>query len=227
MIRPALLLLALFLFLDPPSAQVVGSQEQHRTFRIPFHTTNGLILLDATVNDNVATLVLDTGSGGTVVSPKAYGETQVHSHSLSEDAAGPGYLGLAKHMRADLKLADGARFNMDVSVISGVSLLAASQAADAITTRQLLGRGGWENNPLFGRHPSPAKQAGINLAFFAGESAVFYLTEHNRHAWIRWTGRAFLAHAVIEHSYLAGCNAGINTHAPEAHNCTPLTPAPF
>jgi len=47
----------------------------------------------------------------------------------------------------------------------------------------------------------------------------FYLTERNRHAWVRWTGRALLAHAVVEHSYLAACNAGI---APVSQNCTPF-----
>ena len=73
-----------------------------------------------------------------------------------------------------------------------------------------------------GRHPPPAKQAGINLAFFAGESAVFYFTEHNRHAWVRWTGRAILAHSVIEHSHAAACNAGIDLHAPGPQNCRPL-----
>jgi hypothetical protein len=51
--------------------------------------------------------------------------------------------------------------------VAGVSLLAAAKTADAITTRQLLDGGGWENDPVFGRYPSPAKQAGINLAFFA------------------------------------------------------------
>jgi hypothetical protein len=111
--------------------------------------------------------------------------------------------------------------------IAGVSLLAASKTADAIATRQVLHRGGWENNPVFGRHPSPAKQAGINLAFFAGESAVFYLTEHNRHAWVRWTGHAFLAHAVLEHSYLAACDVGMNTRALKTHSCGPMVPAPF
>ena len=105
---------------------------------------------------------------------------------------------------------------------AGISLLAAAKTADAITTRQLLDRGGWENDPVFGRHPSPTKQAGINLAFFAGESAVFYLTEHNRHAWIRWTGRAILAYSIVEHSQAAACNAGINTHVPGVQNCGPL-----
>jgi len=106
--------------------------------------------------------------------------------------------------------------------VPGVSLLAAAKTADAITTRQLLDRGGLELNPVFGRSPSPAKQAGINLAFFAGESALFYFTERNHHAWVRWTGRAFLAHSVVEHSYAATCNAGINTHEPVTQHCRPL-----
>ena len=105
--------------------------------------------------------------------------------------------------------------------MAGVSLLAAAKTADAITTRRALNQGAWENDPVFGRHPSPAKQAGINLAFFAGESALFYVTERNRHAWVRWTGRALLAHAVIDHSQAAACNAGIDTHGP-ARNCGPL-----
>jgi len=106
--------------------------------------------------------------------------------------------------------------------ITGISLLAAAKTADAITTRRALNQGGWENDPLFGRHLSPAKQAGINLAFFAGESALFYVTEHNRHAWIRWTGRAFLAQSIIGHSHAAVCNAGIDLHAPGPQNCEPL-----
>ena len=106
--------------------------------------------------------------------------------------------------------------------VAGISLLAASKTADAITTRQLLDRGGLELNPIFGRSPSPAKQAGINLAFFAGESALFYLTEHNRHAWVRWAGRAFLAHSVVEHAYAVACNAGIDTHEPVSQKCRPL-----
>jgi hypothetical protein len=121
----------------------------------------------------------------------------------------------------DKPLPDAPKPNKKV-FLTGISLLAAAKASDAIITRQLLDGGGWENDPLFGRHPSPAKQAGLNLAFFAGESALFYVTEHNRHAWIRWTGRAFLAHSIIEHSHAAACNAGINLHAPGAQNCRPL-----
>lgn len=105
---------------------------------------------------------------------------------------------------------------------AGVSLLAASKAADAITTRQLLDRGGWENNPVFGKHPSPAKQAGINLAFFAGQTAGFYFTERTKHAWVRWTGRAFLGAEAADHVKLAVCNARIDPRSPTVQNCRPL-----
>lgn len=105
---------------------------------------------------------------------------------------------------------------------AGISLLAVSKTADAITTRQLLDRGGHENNPIFGPHPSPAKQSLINLGIFGAQATAFYLTEHNRHAWVRWTGRALIGHFIVEHSRLAACNAGIDTRSPRVQNCKPL-----
>lgn len=80
------------------------------------------------------------------------------------------------------------------------------------------GRGS-ELNPLFGPHPSPAAQAGINLGIFAAQSAAFYFTERSRHKWIRWTGRAFLAHEFEAHTRFAACNAGLDTHSPVTKNC--------
>jgi hypothetical protein len=55
-------------------------------------------------------------------------------------------------------------------------------------------------------------------ATFAVDSTVFYLTEHNRRAWVRWTGRAYIAFVIEEHTRLAGCNAGIDIHSPTVHN---------
>lgn len=110
---------------------------------------------------------------------------------------------------------------------AGVSLLAASKTADAITTRQNLdlpdGRGA-KLNPIFGRHPSPVKQSLINLGIFGVQAGAFYLTEHNRHAWIRWTGRALIGHEILEHSLLAACAAQINTQSPMTQSCKPLIP---
>ena len=111
--------------------------------------------------------------------------------------------------------------------VAGVSLLSSAKTADAITTRRNLDQGGWENNPVFGRHPSPAKQAGINLAVFVAQAGAFYLTEHSRHSWIRWTGRALLATATEEHARLAACNAGINTRSPVVPELQSVSPGGF
>ncbi|HEX8882228.1 MAG TPA: hypothetical protein VF749_19435 [Candidatus Acidoferrum sp.] len=55
-------------------------------------------------------------------------------------------------------------------LVAGISLLAASKTTAASTTRQLLDRGGRELNPVFGQHPLPATQAGINAEIFAAQS---------------------------------------------------------
>ena len=108
--------------------------------------------------------------------------------------------------------------------IVGTALLAASKTADAITTRRLLDRGGWENNPIFGPYPSPPEQSRINLGIFGAQAGAFYLTQRNRHGWVRWTGRALVAHVIVEDSRLAACNARVDTHSPAIQNCGPLAP---
>jgi hypothetical protein len=65
MFRSALL----FLLLATP----LYAQESPRTFRVPFHSVNGMILLDATVNDKPAVLLLDTGADNSIVSPDVAG----------------------------------------------------------------------------------------------------------------------------------------------------------
>lgn len=106
----------------------------------------------------------------------------------------------------------------------GEALLAGSKIADQITTRQLLDRGGWENDPLFGRYPSPARQAGISSLAFLTDSTLFYFTEHSRHSWIRWSGRAYVGLVVANHFELAACNSKLDPASPKVHNCHPLLP---
>ena len=94
-----------------------------------------------------------------------------------------------------------------------ISLLGAAKTADAISTRQLLNRGGGEGNPIFGLNPSSGKQAGINAGFFIAQSTLFYLTEHNHNAWVRWTGRVWLGATIANHAQLAVCNARLVPHS--------------
>ena len=49
-----------------------------KPYRVPFHTANGMILLDATVNDKPAVLLLDTGSVKTMISFEALGHGEIH-----------------------------------------------------------------------------------------------------------------------------------------------------
>src|SRR5437588_527082 len=106
----------------------------------------------------------------------------------------------------------------------GVVLLAASKTADAWATRGLLDRGGWENNPVLGRHPSTGRLAGIDAAAFLAQSSLFYATEHNRRSWVRWSGRAYIALQAAGHFYLSSCNSNIDTHSSTRHNCRPILP---
>lgn len=108
--------------------------------------------------------------------------------------------------------------------VVGVSLLAVSKSADALSTRSLLDRGGWENTPVLGRSPSPQRQAGLNALVFVGQSGLFYATEHNRRSWVRWAGRAYIALEIVNHIKLATCNAGIDVHSTIVHNCRPFIP---
>lgn len=108
--------------------------------------------------------------------------------------------------------------------IAGVSLLAASATADAITTRQLVDRGGWENNPVLGRHPSNARLTGEFVAEFAAQALVFHFTERSHRPWLRWLGRTAIGITIEEHSRLAACNAGVDTRSPVIQNCGPLIP---
>lgn len=102
--------------------------------------------------------------------------------------------------------------------LAGVSLLAAAKTADAISTMHLIDRGGWENNPLLGKHPGPAKIAAVNATFFAGETLLFRFTEKSRHPAVRWLGRGYISFTIVNHARLASCNSKIDVHGP-AQNC--------
>lgn len=106
-----------------------------------------------------------------------------------------------------------------------ISALGMSKSADAVTTRRLLDNGGVELNPIFGQHPSPGRQAGINAAFFAVDVSALYVTEHSRKSWLRWTGRTYIALVIANHAHLAACNSRIDPHS--SQRCHPILPLLF
>jgi hypothetical protein len=83
----------------------------------------------------------------------------------------------------------------------------AATTADYITTCHGLDNGGWEKNPVFGRRPSDGRIVMVGAALFAAQSAVLYVTEHNRHKWVRTAGRIGTLAVTEGHAQAAVCNA--------------------
>lgn len=102
--------------------------------------------------------------------------------------------------------------------------LAAAKTSDALSTVAAQNHGDHENNPILGKHPSQGKLAGYFAATFALDSTAFYFTEHNRRAWVRWVGRAYIAFVIEEHTRLAWCDARIPAHPSHTQNCRSFLP---
>lgn len=102
----------------------------------------------------------------------------------------------------------------------GTAALGGAKTFDAASTVALVNRGGWESlDSRLGLRPSGTRMAGTAAADFAAESAVFYFTERNRRAWVRWSGRAFIGFLVEQHLRLGSCNLRINTHSTTVQTC--------
>jgi aspartyl protease len=94
------LILALLCFI--PSAN--GAHSEYVT--VPFRTADSMILVEARVNDNRVTLLLDTGANNTIVSPRAYGYLQFRLRGIHNNDTGPGLRGDAVRLRANVALSN-------------------------------------------------------------------------------------------------------------------------
>lgn len=54
----------------------------------------------------------------------------------------------------------------------------------------------------------------LTAGIFAAQSFAFYVTERNRHKWLRWTGKALVGLQTEEHARLAACNFQIGSSGP-------------
>jgi hypothetical protein len=86
-------------------------------FSIPFHTVNGLILLDATVEGKPVSLLLDTGSNHTIVSAQAVGLATVQLRSLQASKSEIGAEGEYITRDVDLRLNNRCWMNRRVLVM--------------------------------------------------------------------------------------------------------------
>lgn len=103
-------LLAVLALLSPSSCAHDGA------VFLPFRSVHSLILLDAKINGNPATLLLDTGANKTIISAKLYGNLQAPHMELT--SKGPGIVGNALRLRADLEIAGRFLFSQPVSVMN-------------------------------------------------------------------------------------------------------------
>src|SRR5215467_4689698 len=79
-------------------------QVHAQTFRVPFHSAGGMILLDGQVNGKPAVLLLDTGADFTLISPEASGLTAKLGALKATKPTGAN--GEYVKGRADLRLAE-------------------------------------------------------------------------------------------------------------------------
>lgn len=84
-------------------AGAASAQEQPRAFHVPFHSVNGVVLLDAVVNGKRAALPLDTGADFTLISPEASGLSALKLRTLTATKT-TGANGEYVKARADLRL---------------------------------------------------------------------------------------------------------------------------
>ena len=75
-----------------------------KIYRVPFHTTNGMILLDGVVEGKPVSLLLDTGANNTIISAQAAGLAAVQLRGLEATKEGTGAEGDYIAREVDLRL---------------------------------------------------------------------------------------------------------------------------
>lgn len=85
---------------------------------VPFRTAQTFILVQAKVNGNPATLLLDTGANRTIVSIKIYGTAQFTLQRMRQNSNGPGHVGESVRLTADVALANRVWVGQPVSVMN-------------------------------------------------------------------------------------------------------------
>jgi len=86
------------------------------TVLLPFRSMRSLILVDAKVNGNPATLLLDTGANNTIINAKMCGNVQ--APRIEPVSKGPGIVGNALRLRVDLEIGGRFLFSQPVSVMN-------------------------------------------------------------------------------------------------------------
>jgi hypothetical protein len=106
----AAILMALVL-LSPPSCFA-----RPETVVLPFRSVHSLILVEARLNGNRVTLLVDTGANNTILDVKTYGN--ILMSPIQPVSRGAGIVGNALRVRVDLEIAHRFLFSQPVSVMN-------------------------------------------------------------------------------------------------------------
>jgi Aspartyl protease len=102
-----------FLLLTP-----LPNRAQSGAIRIPFRTVQSMMLIEAEVNGDPVTLLVDTGSTNTIISARVYRIMYFPLHAVQRNAQSPGLNGESVAVHLDLKLANHRWVGQRVSIMN-------------------------------------------------------------------------------------------------------------
>jgi hypothetical protein len=108
--------------------------------RVPFRSVESMILVEGKVNGDSATFLLDTGSVGTIVSTRIYGNTPLPLRSVRRNMEGHGINGDSISVRLDLQLGNRRWVGQRVAVMNldGLSQILGVRHIDGLIGEDIL-----------------------------------------------------------------------------------------
>jgi len=86
--------------------------------RLPFRSVQSMILVEAEIDGDPVTLLMDTGCMKTVISAQAYRARHFTLHAAQRDPKGPGIMGDSVSVQLELRLADYRWVGHSVSIMN-------------------------------------------------------------------------------------------------------------
>jgi hypothetical protein len=104
----------LLLFLLTP----LPNRAHSNTLRIPFRTVRSMILIEAEVNGEPVTLLMDTGATTTIINAQSYRATYFPLRAAQRNTKSAGIVGESIPVRLDLRLANHRWIGQPVTIMN-------------------------------------------------------------------------------------------------------------
>ena len=89
---------------------------------------------------------------------------------------------------------------------------AGAVTADLVTSRQMLDRGCYETNPLYGHYPSAGRMTGIMVGITAGELAFAHFAVKSRKKWLYRPAFALVGYEAAQHMRFSYANTALRCY---------------